>query len=137
MEERIIISDGEEIKPEEYLKRVYHNTADILRLHTEYRGLIKKFVAEELRGFIPRKFFTLNRSHISGIYSKFGYLYGRDMEIKNDALILPSKGILFCSTSSVGNGSRNPIYELFRNFADSKRYEFKHSNDLSNPFQIQ
>ncbi|MBI2043184.1 hypothetical protein HYT25_02235 [Candidatus Pacearchaeota archaeon] len=131
-----------ELERVEMLKYVNYEFENILRLYEDYRNLIselakQKMIPSPLGKFIKANlFFGLNGSPAADFYCKFGYRYGSEMDLQNDALIFPLRRVLFHSTQSVGNGSINPIYKLFRDFSDAKKYRLQYKNDLSNPFSV-
>ena len=124
------------------LKYISYEFEDVSRLSADYRNLISKLaesnmIPPPLGKFVNvGQFFGLDGSPISDFYCKLGYIYGPEMTLQSDALVFPFRRILFHSTQSVGNGSINPIYKLFRDFSDTKKYKFEYKKDLSNPFSV-
>ena len=126
------------------LKYVSYEFEDISKLSADYRNLISKLaesksnmIQPQISGFIKEgQFFGLDGASISDFYCKLGYKYGPEKILQNDALIFPLRRILFHSILPIGNGSINPIYGLFRDFSDMKKYKLEYKGDLSNPFQV-
>ena len=131
-----------ELNMVEMLKYVSYDFEGVSRLYENYRTLIsgladKKMIPSPLGKFIKgSKFFGLDGSPTADFYCKLGYAYGPYTTLQSDALIFPFRRILFHSALSIGNGSINPIYKLFRDFSDTKKYRIEYKEDLSNPFRV-
>ena len=118
-----------------------YELGEMSKLSADYRRLIlelaeSKMIPSPFAGFIKNRFFALDGSAISDFYCKFGYAYGQERILQNDALVFPFRRILFHRMQSIGNGSINPIYKLFRDFSDVKKFALEYKEDLSNPFSV-
>jgi len=126
---------------EKTLKYVAYEFVNLTELYSDYRNLITKLaksnmIPQPLGRFIKGDILFETDCSLSDFHCKMGYFFGSEMTLQIDAAVFPFRKLMFHRMHPVGNGSINPIYKLFRDFSDAKKYRIEYAEDISNPPMI-